>query len=59
MPAQIPADVQALVDERAQARRERDFARADEIRNRLADMGVILEDTKDGVKVLMKKITVL
>lgn len=55
MPAQIPADVQALVDERAQARRERDFARADEIRNRLADMGVILEDTKDGVKVLMKK----
>ena len=36
MPAQIPADVQALVDERAQARRERDFARADEIRNRLA-----------------------
>ena len=55
MPAQIPFDVQALVDERAQARRERDFARADEIRNRLADMGVILEDTKDGVKVLMKK----
>lgn len=53
--AEIPADVQALVDERTAARSNRDFAKADEIRNRLSEMGVILEDTKDGVKVLIKK----
>lgn len=53
--AEIPADVQALVDERTAARSNRDFAKADEIRNRLSGMGVILEDTKDGVKVLIKK----
>lgn len=55
MPSQIPADVQTLVDERTKARAERDFARADELRDRLAQMGVILEDTKDGVKVLIKR----
>lgn len=55
MPAKIPDDVQALVDERTQARKNRDFARADEIRLELADKGVILEDTKDGVKILIKK----
>ena len=55
MPNEIPAEVQALVDERTNARRERNFVRADEIRDELAKMGVILEDTKDGVKVLMKK----
>ena len=55
MPSEIPAEIQALVDERVSARRERNFARADEIRDELAKMGVILEDTKDGVKVLMKK----
>lgn len=53
--AEIPADVRALVDERTAARSNRDFAKADEIRNRLSEMGVILEDTKDGVKVLIKK----
>ena len=55
IPNEIPAEVQALVDERTNARRERNFVRADEIRDELAKMGVILEDTKDGVKVLMKK----
>jgi len=37
-----------LLAERAQARAERDFARADEIRNRLATAGFAIEDTKDG-----------
>lgn len=52
---EIPADVQALIDERAKARAEKNWAKADEIRSTLADMGVVLEDTKDGVKVLIKK----
>lgn len=40
--------IEALIDERAQARRRRDFARADEIRDRLASHGVHLEDTAQG-----------
>ncbi|MFZ0663010.1 MAG: cysteine--tRNA ligase [Acidobacteriaceae bacterium] len=42
--------IQALVDERAQAKRTRNFARADQIRNELAEKGILLEDSKDGVR---------
>ena len=42
--------IQALVDERTQAKRTRNFARADQIRNDLAAKGVLLEDSKDGVR---------
>ena len=53
--AEIPEEVQKLVEERTAARAAKNFARADEIRDQLAAMGVILEDGKDGVKVLMKQ----
>jgi cysteinyl-tRNA synthetase len=43
-------EIQALIDERQEARRRRDFARADEIRDQLAARGIVLEDTKDGVR---------
>ncbi len=43
-------EIQRLIDERQEARRRRDFARADEIRDELAGRGIILEDTKDGVR---------
>ena len=52
---EIPADVQALIDARVQARADKNWAEADRIRDELAGRGIILEDTKDGVKVLMKK----
>ncbi|HET8636229.1 MAG TPA: cysteine--tRNA ligase [Acidobacteriaceae bacterium] len=42
--------IQALVDERTQAKRARNFARADQIRNDLAEKGILLEDSKDGVR---------
>ncbi len=42
--------IQALVDERTQAKRTRNFARADQIRNDLAAKGILLEDSKDGVR---------
>ncbi len=42
--------IEALVAERAQAKKQRNFARADQIRNELAAKGVILEDSKDGVR---------
>src|SRR5688572_12553703 len=46
----LDSEIQALLDQRQEARRRRDFARADEIRRELADRGIILEDTKDGVR---------
>ncbi len=46
----LDADIQALIDERQEARRRRDFARADEIRDQLTGHGITLEDTKDGVR---------
>jgi len=44
------AGIDALIAERQAARKSRNFARADEIRNQLADAGIILEDTKDGIR---------
>jgi len=41
-------EIQRLVDERTAAREDRDFARADEIRDRLAAMGIVVEDTPHG-----------
>ncbi len=42
--------IQALVEERTQAKRSRNFARADQIRNDLAGKGILIEDSKDGVR---------
>ncbi len=42
--------VDALIGQRNQARKSRDFARADAIRHELAEQGIVLEDTKDGVR---------
>jgi len=44
------ARIQALIDERVEAKKSRDFARADAIRQQLADEGVLLEDTAAGVR---------
>jgi cysteinyl-tRNA synthetase len=44
------AQINALVEERTQAKKTRNFARADAIRKELAEKGIILEDSKDGVR---------
>jgi cysteinyl-tRNA synthetase len=43
-------EIEALIAERAAAKKSRDFARADEIRKHLAEQGVVIEDTKEGVR---------
>jgi cysteinyl-tRNA synthetase len=43
-----PEQVEALIAERTQARKDRNFARADEIRDQLQDMNIILEDGPGG-----------
>ena len=42
--------IETLIEERTKAKKMRNFARADQIRNELAEKGVILEDSKDGVR---------
>src|SRR5262249_23638115 len=43
-------DVERLIAERNAAKKNRDFARADSIRKQLTDAGIIVEDTKDGIR---------
>jgi len=49
-PGLTDAEVEGLIEERNLAKKARDFKRSDAIRNSLLDKGVILEDTKDGVR---------
>lgn len=46
----LDEEVEAMIEQRQQARKNRDFALADKIRDDLAAMGIILEDTREGVK---------
>ena len=43
------ADIEKLIQERQQARKNKDFARADQIREELAAKGITLKDTREGV----------
>ena len=51
---EIDADLEAYVlekiEERKAAKKEKDFAKADAIRNELLEKGIVLEDTREGVK---------
>ena len=46
----LDSDIEALIKERSAARKAKDFKRADEIRDELLNKGIILEDTREGVK---------
>ncbi len=49
--AGVPADIQALADARQAARKAKDFARADQLRDQLAAAGWVIEDTPKGPRV--------
>ena len=46
----LDKEIEALIEERNAARKEKNFARADEIRDQLLEQGIILKDTREGVK---------
>ncbi|WP_334137472.1 DALR domain-containing protein, partial [Muricomes intestini] len=46
----LAEDIEALIEQRQAARKNKNFARADEIRDELLEKGIILEDTREGVK---------
>ena len=48
--ALLDSDIEALIEERQQARKDKNFARADEIRDELLAKGIQLKDTREGVK---------
>lgn len=46
----LDSEIEALIARRQQARKDKNFALADEVRGKLLEMGIILEDTREGVK---------
>ena len=46
----LDEDIEALIAERQQARKDKNFARADEIRDELLAKGIVLKDTREGVR---------
>ncbi len=48
--AEISREIEVLIREREKARKRKDFKIADEIRKRLEDMGIVMEDAKEGVR---------
>ena len=46
----LDSEIEDLIAQRQAARKAKDFALADQIRGKLLDMGIILEDTREGVK---------
>jgi len=49
-PKQLDAGIEALIAQRQEARERKDYATADAIRDQLAAQGIVLEDTRDGVR---------
>jgi cysteinyl-tRNA synthetase len=50
MKKDLETEIQELIDKRQQARKDRDFALADKIRDDLKDRNIVLEDTPQGVR---------
>jgi cysteinyl-tRNA synthetase len=56
IPSTVNARVNRLIEERADLRENKNWQRADEIRNKLAEVGVILKDTNTGVDVTYNRV---
>jgi cysteinyl-tRNA synthetase len=56
IPGTVNARVNRLVEERTDCRKEKNWKRADEVRKKLAALGVTLEDTKTGIDIIYKRV---
>ncbi len=54
----LAEDIEKMIEERQAARKAKDFARADAIRDELLAKGIVLEDTREGVKWKKRKVGV-
>ena len=45
----LDSEIEALIEKRTEARKNKDFKTADEIRDKLSQMGIVLKDTPNGV----------
>jgi cysteinyl-tRNA synthetase len=50
----VPAEVKEILAERKEARSKKDFAKSDELRDRLAELGFIVKDGRDGQSLVRK-----
>ncbi len=51
---EIPAEILELAEQRKNARKEKNFALADELRDKIASLGYIIEETRQGTKIRKK-----
>ncbi|MCI5838529.1 MAG: cysteine--tRNA ligase [Christensenellaceae bacterium] len=51
----VPAEVKAIAEERFEARKNKDWAKSDELRNKLAELGYSVKDSKDGYELSVKE----
>ena len=51
---EIPQNILELAEQRKQARKDKNFALADELRNRIAELGYVIEETRQGTKITKK-----
>ena len=52
---ELPQEILDLVEERKSARKDKDFAKADEVRNKIIALGYVIEETRQGTKVSKKR----
>lgn len=51
---EVPAEVKAIAEERFEARKNKDWAKSDELRNKLSELGYNVKDSKDGYELSLK-----
>ena len=51
---EIPSEILQIAEERKVARREKDWAKSDELRDKIAELGYIIKDNKDGYEIVKK-----
>ena len=52
---ELPEEIKDILEERKNARANKDWAKSDELRDKLLDLGYVVKDTKNGVEVTLKK----